>query len=69
MLLCTLQLLEKVRGFCLEKTVKNVVVVKMLVQMLLNLTVRCKAESHLLINLSKQLQEDIGVLPEMVSIK
>jgi hypothetical protein len=62
------QLQEKVRTLCMERSIKNVFVVKILIQLLLNLTVRCKPESRLLINLSKQLQEEIGVLPDMVFI-
>lgn len=59
------QLLDRVRSMCFEKSVKNVVIVKILVQLLLNLTVRCKAESHLLPNLTKQLQQEIGILPDV----
>lgn len=58
------QLLEKLRTLCSERSVKNLTVVKTLIQLLLKLTVRCKAESQLLPNLSKQLQGEIGILPD-----
>lgn len=63
-----LQLLEKMRTLCSERSVKNISVVKTLVQLLLKLTMRCKAESQMLPNLTKQLQEEIGILPDIVSI-
>ncbi|KAK3930604.1 Fanconi anemia group I protein [Frankliniella fusca] len=60
---CT-EILEKIRSLCCEKSVKNVVVVKTLAQLLMYLTIRCKSESQLLLNMTKQLQEEIGVLPD-----
>lgn len=55
------------RTLCSERSVKNVNVVKTLLQLLLKLTVRFKAESQMLPNLTKQLQEEIGILPDVVS--
>ncbi|XP_034234146.1 Fanconi anemia group I protein homolog [Thrips palmi] len=60
-----IQLLEKMRALCSERSVKNLNVAKTLVQLLLKLTVRCKAESQMLPNLTKQLQEEIGILPDV----
>ncbi|XP_052125039.1 Fanconi anemia group I protein [Frankliniella occidentalis] len=59
------EILEKVRSLCSEKSVKNVNIVKILVQLLMHLTVRSKSESQLLLNMTKQLQEEIGVLPDV----